>query len=302
MGDPSSRSLLDPLGIRDMLTDIFKRLRNLEKPTGLQVANGRLKVKSVNTSEDVNAGGNVTGANVSAFGTVGGTNVNASVGVTAPQGTFTAGVTSVGARTKTLTNSPVQAFIDAAGNIGVSASTLAKKNITGPYQVDMAKFLAVELKTWAYKDNPQATGMGPVADALDAAGLTEFVLYNVDGTVQGIRSDMLVIGLMSAYMQSRTATLTRIGNQKHQVVTLAVGASIALGGTRPFTITWPTPFVDNDYMTSASIVNVTTGIVVAGASAAVVQSSKTAAGCTVVVAAGIAISTGQALVVEAVHI
>lgn len=212
------------------------------------------------------------------------------------------GFTSPGVRTKTLTNSPVQVYVDATGSLGVSASTLAKKNITGSYAVDMNKFLAVDLKTWAYKDNPNATGMGPIADSLDAAGLSEFVIYNLDGSIQGVRSDMLIIGLWSAYVQSRMSTLTRIGNQKHQTVTVAVGAAIALGGTRSFAITWPTAFVDADYMTTASIVNVTTGVVVAGATASVLQSSKTAGGCTVYVAAGIAITTGQALVVEAVHI
>lgn len=216
--------------------------------------------------------------------------------------TVTSGIRSPGVRTRTVTNSPVQLYVDADGQFGISASTRAKKDIGSDYNVDMQKFLAIVLKNWQYKDKPFATGMGPIADDLDAAGLTEFVIYNLDGTVQGVRSDMLIIGLWSAYKQSRTATLARIANQMHQVATVAVGAAIALGGTRQFAITWPTPFVDNDYMTTATIVNVTTGVVVAGATASVVQSSKTATGCTVWVAAGIAITTGQALVVEAVHI
>lgn len=211
------------------------------------------------------------------------------------------GMRSPGVRTKTLTNSPVQLYVDADGNVGVSASTRAMKNIGSDYVVDADKFLAVVLKNWTYINNPSASGMGPIADDLDAAGLTEFVLYNVDGKIQGVRSDMLTIGLWSMVKQFRTQTLTRIAKQLRQAVTVAVGAAIALGGTRTFAITWPTAFADADYLAVASVVNVTTGVVVAGATAAVIQSSKTTTGCTVVVAAGIAISTGQALVVEAIH-
>ncbi len=283
-----------------MFRHILRRLRNLEKPTGLQIQNGNLRVKSVNTSGDMNAGGNVTGANVSAFGTVSGTNVNASAGVTAPQGTFSAGVTSTGTRTKTLTNSPVQVYVDAAGNLGVSASTLAKKNVTGPYQVDMAKFLAVELKTWAYKDNPQATGMGPIADALDAAGLTEFVLYNLDGTIQGVRSDMLIVGLWSAYGQSRSATLAEFNKRMVQTFTNSSMTALGINAEKTYDVTWPKEFADTNYAVTASV---TSSGAVLGALCALVPGSKTTKGCKVSVRSiGIALLANNTLTVEAIHV
>lgn len=215
--------------------------------------------------------------------------------------TATNGVRSPGVRTRTVTNSPVQLYVDADGQFGISASTRAKKNIGDDYNVDMQKFLAIVLKNWQYKDKPFATGMGPIADDLDAAGLTEFVIYNLDGTVQGVRSDMLIIGLWSAYKQSRTATLARIANQMHQVVTLSMGTALSLGGTRSYTVMWPNKFADADYHATASIYT-SAGVLVAGASAAVLPSQRTDTGCTVQVSTSVALLATMNIIVEATHI
>jgi hypothetical protein len=215
--------------------------------------------------------------------------------------TADAGMASIGARTNTVTNSPVPLYIDAAGNLGVSASTRARKNIGSDYKVDMAKFLAIGLKNWSYIDNPAATGMGPIADDLDAAGLKEFVIYNLDGSIQGIRTDTLLMGLWSAYVQSRTTTLARIANQAYQTQTVTGMAALTLGGTKQYAISWPAAFADANYMVVPTVYS-TGGLPVAGATAAVIQGTKTATGCTVQVNASVAILSGQTLVVEATHI
>lgn len=215
--------------------------------------------------------------------------------------TADAGMASLGARTNTVTNSPVPLYVDAAGNFGISASTRARKNIGSDYKVDMAKFLAIALKNWSYIDNPSATGMGPIADDLDAAGLKEFVIYNLDGSIQGVRTDTLLMGLWSAYVQSRATTLARIANQLYQTQTVTGMTALALGGTKQYSIVWATPFVDANYMVVPTVYS-SGGLPVAGATAAVIQSSKTATGCTVQVSAGVAVLAGQTLLVEATHI
>lgn len=215
--------------------------------------------------------------------------------------TSVAGVKSPGVRTRTVTNSPVQLYVDADGNFGISASTRAKKNIGDDYNVDMDKFLAIVLKNWQYKDKPFATGMGPIADDLDAAGLTEFVIYNLDGTIQGVRSDMLIIGLWSAYKQSRASTLGEFNKRLVQTKTVTNMTALSLGGSKPYTIVWDKPFADANYAVSANVYS-SSGVLLSGATAASLPSSRTMTQCVVQVTAGVALLSGQTLVVEGVHV
>lgn len=214
--------------------------------------------------------------------------------------TATDSIVSQGVRTTTLTNAPVQLYVDGNGKFGVSASTRAKKNIGTDYNVDMDKFLAIVLKNWAYKDNPDATGMGPIADDLDAAGLTEFVIYNLDGSIQGVRSDMLTIGLWSAYVQSRTATLTEFAKRMVQSVTISSMTALGLNSEKTYAIVWPKEFADTNYAVSASVTS--SGLALA-AVCAVVPGSKTTKGCSVTVRSlGLAIAANSTLTVEAIHV
>lgn len=211
-------------------------------------------------------------------------------------------IRSPGVRTTTVTSNPVPLYIDDQGNFGISASTRAKKNIGSDYLVDMNKFLAVTLKNWSYISNPDSTGMGPIADDLDAAGLREFVIYHpTTGAVQGIRPDTLLMGLWSAYTQSRSNTLARLAKQLHQVKTVPSMSAITLGGSTNYSITWDTPFADADYTVVASVSN-TSGVLLSGVSAASPIASRTATGCTVQVASGITLLAGQTLTVEAFHV
>lgn len=292
MGDPTPS---DRLGLGRTLTDVLRRVRNLEK-----AVRRRLTVTGLFASGDVAAGGNVTGANLAAFAAVSGSSVSAALGVTGRTGTFSDGVQSAGVRTRTVTNSPVQLYVDADGNFGISASTRARKNIGDDYNVDMDKFLAIVLKNWTYKDKPFASGMGPIADDLDAAGLKEFVIYNLDGTIQGVRSDMLIIGLWSAYKQSRTATLGEFNKRLVQTVTNSAMTLLGINAEKTYPIVWPKEFADTNYAVSASVTS--SGLALA-AVCAVVPGSKTTKGCSVTVRSlGIAIAANSTLTVEAIHV
>lgn len=292
MGDPTPS---DRLGIGRTLTDVLRRVRNLEK-----AVRRRLTVTGLFASGDVAAGGNVTGANVAAFAAVSGSSVSAALGVSGRTGTFSDGVQSAGVRTRTVTNSPVQLYVDADGNFGISASTRARKNIGDDYNVDMDKFLAIVLKNWTYKDKPFASGMGPIADDLDAAGLKEFVIYNLDGTIQGVRSDMLIIGLWSAYKQSRTATLAEFNKRLVQTVTNSAMTLLGINAEKTYPIVWPKEFADTNYAVSASVTS--SGLALA-AVCAVVPGSKTTKGCSVTVRSlGLAIAANSTLTVEAIHV
>jgi hypothetical protein len=233
-------------------------------------------------------------ANLLTSGTVG-------VPVSTTTGNFSTSLTSLGARTNTLTASPVALYIDTAGRIGISASTRARKNVTGDYKVDMQKFLAIGLKNWAYIADPGSTGMGPIADDLDAAGLTEFVIYNLDGSIQGVRTDMLLIGLWSAYVQSRTNTLARVANQVYQTQSQTMTTVLAVNQTKQYPIVWATPFADTNYMTN-QYVYTSAGVNVTGALVSPVPGTKTATGITLQVTAGVALLANQTLTVEAIHI
>lgn len=293
MGDPTKSGT----GILGPIRDVQRRIRNLEKAVRL-----RLNVGGLFATGDVSAGGNVTGAYVAAYAGVSGLFVRAVLGITGRSGTFTDSVQSPGVRQNILTNVPVQMYVDADGNFGIAASTRAKKNIGSDYAVDMTKFLNITLKNWAYKDNPSSVGMGPIADDLDAAGLREFVIYSpIDGSIQGVRTDMLIVGLWSAYVQSRASTLKRIGNQSHQVKTVTNMTALALGGTKAYAIVWDAPFVDADYLVTASVYS-SAGIPLTGVSASCLPSARTATGCTVQVTSGVTLLAGQTLVVEAIHI
>lgn len=275
-----------------------RRVTELERTTRIRLralsnAIKKLSQAAINTSSvqaDTFLGGTFSGASAMLSGFI-----RSAVGV------FSTSVTSPGVRQNILTNSPVQMYIDADGNFGISASTRAKKNIGTDYQVDMTKFLNITLKNWSYKDNPSSTGMGPIADDLDAAGLKEFVIYSpVDGSIQGVRTDMLIMGLWSAYVQSRTNTLAEFGKRMVQTVTNSAMTLLGINAEKTYPIVWPKEFADTNYAVSASVTSA--GLALA-AVCAVVPGSKTTKGCSVTVRSlGIVIAANSTLTVEAIHV
>jgi hypothetical protein len=217
-------------------------------------------------------------------------------------GNFSTSITSTGARTNVVSTGYVAAYLDVNGVLGYAPSVRALKTNIAAYNVDLTKFLAVPIYSYSYKNDPKSTmHIGPMADDFDAAGLKEFVVYDGNGVMQGLDDKSLLWGLASAYEQSRQSTLSRIANQKYQNVTVTSMTALTLGGSKAYTITWPSAFVDANYHVTASVVN-TSGIPLTGVSAAAPISTRTTTGCVVQVASGISLVAGQTLIVEATHI
>lgn len=217
-------------------------------------------------------------------------------------GIFPTGVRSTGARNNQVTNGYVAAYLDVNGNLGFAPSTRESKNIHGPFEVDMKKWLALPLYRFTYKDDPTAREVvGPLADDLDAAGLKEFVVYDEDdGSIQGIRTETLIVGLWSAYLQSRAQTQARIAGMKFQTATTTGMTALGLNSEKTYDIVWPEPFVDELYQVVPSVVT-TTGLALA-AVANVVPGSQTKTGCKVSVRTlGLALASGATLSVQGQH-
>lgn len=253
------------------------------------------------SASDIVSGG-TTGAGFTVGGNLGVNGAATTTGdVTGARGIFPTGVRSTGARNNQLVTNYVVAYIDGAGNLGYAPSTKASKNDLGPYSVDMAKFLAINLREWSYKDDTEGRiGMGPFAEELDAAGLNEFVIYSDTGKIQGLRLESLVIGLWSAYVQSRTSTLARIGRQKYQTKTVTGMTALGLNSERTYDITWDEAFFDANYHVTA---DVTSSGLALSAVATVVPGSKTVTGCKITVRTiGLAIASGATLTAQGTHI
>lgn len=215
------------------------------------------------------------------------------------RGTFPAGINSTGARNNQVTNGYVAAYIDSAGNFGFAPSTRASKDIGAEYAVDMPRFLGMKLYNWQYK-NGGMKGIGPIADDLELAGLAEFLTYSTDGKLQGLRYEALTMGLWSAYVQSRTSTLAEFNKRSVQTKTVTGMTALAVGGTKPYTITWDKPFADTNYAVVANVYS-SSGVLVSGAVAASLPSSRTMKDCIVQVTSGVSLLAGQTLVVEGIH-
>lgn len=243
----------------------------------------------------------VTGGSSASGAVSAGGAITAGGDVSGQRAIFPAGVRSTGARANVVTTNYVAAYLDANGNLGYAPSTLASKNVHGLFQVDMAKWLNLPLYRFTYKDDPEAREVvGPLADDLHAAGLKEFVVYDEQGNIQGVRTETLLIGLWSAYVQSRAATLTRIGNQLFQTYTESSMTALGLNAEKTYTVTWPKPFIDAQYLVAPTVTS--TGLALA-AVASVVPGSQTATGCKVSVRTlGLSLAAGATLTVQAVHI
>jgi hypothetical protein len=257
---------------------------------------GKSDVNHKHAASDITTGG-TTGAGF----TVGG-DLSVNGDATANRGIFPTGVRSTGARANVVTQNYVAAYLDANGNLGYAPSTLGSKNVLGPFQVDMQRWLNLPLYRFTYKDDPESREVvGPLADDLHAAGLKEFVVYDEAGNIQGVRTETLLIGLWSAYLQSRMATQARIGNMKYQKQTVTGMTALGLNAEKTYDVVWPTEFADANYHATADVFS-TTGLALA-AVASIVPGSETSKGCKISVRTlGLALAVGSTLTVKATHI
>ncbi|KTR08277.1 hypothetical protein [Curtobacterium luteum] len=232
-------------------------------------------------------------------GTYTGTTASFSGGVSGSNGSFSTGINSPGARNNQVTTGYVAAYLDVNGNLGFAPSTRASKDIGSEYAVDMTKFLAQKLYNWQYK-NGGMVGIGPIADDLEAAGLTEFLTYSMDGKLQGLRYESLTMGLWSAYVQSRTSTLAEFNKRMVQTYSMSSMTALGINAEKTYDVVWPKEFADTNYAVTASV---TSAGAVLGALCALVPGSKTTKGCKVSVRSlGIALLANNTLTVEAIHV
>lgn len=270
---------------------------------GADVTSGTVTRPTNNTSSQSNQflGGSFTGTTGTFSGGVSAATVNTSgdVASSGGRGTFPAGVNSTGARNNQVTTGYVAAYIDSAGNLGYAPSTRASKDIGAEYAVDMTRFLGMKLFNWQYK-NGGMTGIGPIADDLELAGLTEFLTYSSDGKLQGLRYEALTMGLWSAYVQSRTSTLAEFNKRMVQTFTNSSMTALGVNAEKTYDVVWAKEFADTNYAVTASV---TSAGAVLGALCALVPGSKTTKGCKVSVRSlGIALLANNTLTVEAIHV
>lgn len=323
MADPKPQ---DPYkAITDQLRDVRKQIRDLQLLTGTQKyqAVERLQEGLANLQANlpslvadltytksqidtqmvgkVGTADTIPQARIGADGQTQG-QITANGDVTGQRGVFPTGVRSTGARANVVTQNYVAAYLDANGNLGYAPSTLGSKNVLGSFQVDMQRWLNLPLYRFTYKDDPESREVvGPLADDLHAAGLKEFVVYDEAGNIQGVRTETLLIGLWSAYLQSRMATQARIGNMKYQKQTVTGMTALGLNAEKTYDVAWPTEFADANYHATADVFS-TTGLALA-AIASIVPGSETTKGCKVSVRTlGLVLAAGSTLTVKATHI
>jgi hypothetical protein len=250
-------------------------------------------------ASDITSGG-TTGAGFTVGGDLainGG--VSATGDVSGARGIMPTGIRSTGARNNQVTNGYVAAYLDSDGNLGFAPSTRASKDIGTEYAVDMTRFLGMKLFNWQYK-NGGMKGIGPIADDLELAGLTEFLTYGADGKLQGLRYEALTMGLWSAYVQSRTSTLAEFNKRSVQTKTVTNMTALSIGGSKSYTVVWDKPFADTNYAVVANVYT-SAGVLLSGAVAASLPASRTATQCVVQVTSGVALLAGQTLIVEGIH-
>jgi hypothetical protein len=173
----------------------------------------RRPVNASSVQSDLFLGGSFTG-----------TSATMSDSVTASVGVFNGGMASTDVRQRVLSTNFAAVYVDQTGQIGIAPSTRSKKNVGDVYAVDMAKWLTLPLYQYTYKDDPtHRMQVGFLADDLEAAGLTEFCLYDINGKLQGLRTDQLIAGLHSAYTQSRVQSQARLSSYEQSNANLSAG-------------------------------------------------------------------------------
>lgn len=297
-------------GMIDRALDERRRLRK----AGLPGAPGRDQAvteaaKAFTRAQVLNPDASVSTATFLRAGTylevVGTSSLNGNVvmnGTASVMGALSAagGVKSLDARNRVLVTNYAPLYVDEAGQFGIAPSTLSTKSLHGKYVVDLAKWRKIDAWRYHYKDDHGGREMVSfLADLI--SDFPEFQLRAADGTLQGIRTEALIFGLHSAFVQYADQNDLRLSKQLRQTKTITMsGVSLAIGGVTTVDVVWDTAFADTDYSANASV---TSAGVLASAIAAVVPGSKTATGCKVSIRSiGVALTSGQTLTVEGIHL
>lgn len=149
---------------------------------------------------DTSATGSVTaGTSITAGSTIvaGGT-------ITANGNLTTPGIlVAVGSRSLVLTSGYAGAWLDAAGNLGISPSSMRYKSDIDTWVPDDITRL-LELRGVMFRYDPELFGTDPdgakqigfIAEECIAAGFPEFITYDECWNVQGINYDRMVVALL----------------------------------------------------------------------------------------------------------
>lgn len=108
------------------------------------------------------------------------------------------GLASTDARNRVLTQGNAAAYVDETGRFGISPSSRRFKTDLTPWGTDPRALLEVRAVLFRYITEPEDAPkqLGWIAEELLAAGFPEFVFYDVEGQVQGINYDRVVVALL----------------------------------------------------------------------------------------------------------
>ena len=179
-----------PLGdLIQAITDVKRRIRELEAPTGTQTAEALQQIQDIlagllNPSSITTTGSVTAGTTVNA-----GTNVNVGGYVYTPAGYG-----------YDITYTRRSAWLGNDGRLGYASSSREKKTNIRDAKIDPKAVLAIVPRLFKYRaevaknrkdpDYEAATEFGAIAEELHDLGLTEVVFYE-DGKPAGIHYDLL---------------------------------------------------------------------------------------------------------------
>ncbi|MDJ0323160.1 hypothetical protein QMG61_05205 [Cryobacterium sp. PH31-AA6] len=197
-------------------TDIFRRLRELETPTGTQTGSlvAQVQAALVNINATVTAAITALSytraeidSKVASPGPIAPTTVTASDTITAG-GVLTAdaGMSSLDVRNRLLSSSYVSVYADSSGRLGYVPSSLNVKTVTGAYTANLEDWLEIEPQFFYYNDDEtQTPRVGFIAEWVNTH-FPEFVVHDeVEGRVgtfpAGIHYEFMIAGMQSAFQQ-----------------------------------------------------------------------------------------------------
>jgi len=201
-----------------VFSDVRRQLREGQRPGATQlgalVAQVQAALSNINTTvATAIAANSMTTAQIQNLvanpGAIAPSSVSALGGVSGATGNFPTAITSLGARSTTLTTGFANGYIDSAGRFGVVPSSVKVKQDIVPAHMDgeVAALLRMALVDYRYIASVKELGdaapveRGSLAEYLVAIGLGRYVSRNAAGDVDGINYERLTIPLVAVVQQ-----------------------------------------------------------------------------------------------------
>jgi hypothetical protein len=197
-----------------VFTDMRRQIREGQRPSGTNlgslVAQVQAALANINaTVATAIAANSMTTAQIQNLvanpGAIAPSSVSALGGVSGATGNFPTGLTSLGARSTTLTTGFANGYIDSAGRFGVVPSSVTVKQDIVPAHMEseVTALLRMALVDYRYIASVEELGAaapverGSLAEYLVAIGLGRYVSRNAEGDVDGINYERLTIPLVA---------------------------------------------------------------------------------------------------------